>query len=150
MLHIMLSVRSRISSLAVLLTAVLTTAPNCLAGSSTGGDSSSSAAPGKPLTGKATFYPDRLNGHETASGDRLHQSDHTAASNKLPLGTTAKVTNLKTGKSTDVTVTDRGPSLGSRKIDLTKKAAREIGLTPKEGVAPVKIKVTGTPDGDKP
>jgi hypothetical protein len=37
-------------------------------------------------------------GHETASGDRFHQSDHTAASNKLPLGTTAKVTNLKTGK----------------------------------------------------
>jgi rare lipoprotein A len=104
-------------------------------------------APGKTLTGKATYYPDRLNGHETASGDRLHQSDHTAASNKLPLGTTAKVTNLKTGKSTDVTVTDRGPALGSRKIDLTKKAAKDIGLTRKEGVAPVTIKVTGTPGG---
>ena len=53
------------------------------------------------------YYPDRPNGHETASGDAFHQSDHTAASNKLPLGTTAKVTNLKTGKSTDVTVNDR-------------------------------------------
>ena len=99
------------------------------------------------LSGKATYYPDRLNGHETASGDKFHQSDHTAASNKFPLGTTAKVTNLKTGKSTDVTVTDRGPALGSRKIDLTKKAAKDIGLTPKEGVAPVRIKVTGTPGG---
>ena len=146
----MLSVRSRISSLAILLTAVLTIAPNCLAGSSAGGaDSSSSVAPGKTLTGKATYYPDRLNGHETANGDRLHQSDHTAASNKLPLGTTAKITNLKTGKSTDVTVTDRGPALGSRKIDLTKKAAKDIGLTRKEGVAPVKIKVTGTPGGSE-
>ena len=132
----------------VILFAVLMIAPSCLAGSSTGGsNSSSSAPPGKTLTGKATYYPDRLDGHETASGDRLRQSDHTAASNQLPLGTTAKVTNLKTGKSTDVTVTDRGPGLGSRKIDLTKKAARDIGLTQKEGVAPVTIRVTGTPGG---
>ena len=132
----------------MILFAVLMIAPSCFAGSSTAGsNSSSSVAPGKTLSGKATYYPDRLTGHETASGDKFHQSDHTAASNKLPLGTTAKVTNLKTGKSTDVTVTDRGPALGSRKIDLTKKAAKDIGLTPKEGVAPVKIKVTGTPGG---
>lgn len=123
-------------------------APSCFAGSSTDSSNpSSSVAPGKTLSGKASYYPDRLNGHETASGDSFHQSDHTAASNKLPLGTTAKVTNLKTGKSTDVTVTDRGSALGRRKIDLTKKAAKDIGLTPKEGVAPVKIKVIGTPGG---
>ena len=124
--------------------------PSCFAGSSTGdSNSSSNVAPGKTLTGKATYYPDRLSGHETASGDRLHQGDHTAASNKLPLGTTAKVTNLKTGKSTHVTVTDRGPALGSHKIDLTKKAAKDIGLTRKEGLAPVKVKVTGTPGGSE-
>src|ERR1700693_6418064 len=87
--------RSQITSSAILF-AVLMIAPSCFAGSSTGdSNSSSSVAPGKTLTGKATYYPDRLNGHETASGDRLHQSDHTAASNKLPLETTAKVTNLK-------------------------------------------------------
>jgi rare lipoprotein A len=132
----------------ILLAAVLSIVPSCLAGSSTGGSaSSSSVAPGKTLTGKATYYPNVLNGHETASGDTFHQSDHTAASNKLPLGTTAKVTNLKTGKSTDVTVTDHGPALGSHKIDLTKKTAKDIGLTRKEGVAPVKIKVIGTPGG---
>jgi hypothetical protein len=116
---------------------VFAIAPICYAGSSSSDGSNSSGssgsvAPGKTLTGKASLYPNRLNGHETASGDRFHQSDHTAASNKLPLGTTAKVTNLKTGKSTDVTVTDRGPALGSRKIDLTKKAARDIGLTPRK------------------
>ena len=128
--------------------AVLAITPSCYSGSSANGSNSSvNVAPGKTLSGKATYYPDHLNGHETASGDTFHQSDHTAASNKLPLGTTAKVTNLKTGKSTDVTVTDRGPALGSRKIDLTKKAARDIGLTQKEGVAPVTIKVTGTPGG---
>jgi rare lipoprotein A len=139
----------RIAYLTILLTAVLARAPSCLAGSSPGGsNSASTVAPGKTLTGKATYYPNVLNGHETASGDTFHQSHHTAASNKLPLGTTAKVTNLKTGKSTDVTVTDRGPALGSRKIDLTKKAAKDIGLSRKEGVAPVEIKVIGTPGAE--
>jgi Lytic transglycolase/IstB-like ATP binding protein len=56
-----------------------------------------------------------------------------------------KIDNLKTGKSTGVTVTDRGPALGSHRIDLSKKAAKDIGLTHKEGIAPVKIKVTHTP-----
>lgn len=104
-----------------------------------------SIKPGATLTGKATIYPNALNGHETASGDTFHQTDHTAASNKLPLGTGVKVTNLDTGKSTHVTVTDRGPALGSHKIDLSKKAANEIGLTSKEGKAPVAIKVEHTP-----
>ena len=105
--------------------AVLMIAPSCFAGSSAGGsNSSSSVAPGKTLTGKATYYPDRLNGHETASGDRFHQSDHTAASNKLPLGTTAKVTNLKTGKSTDVTVTDLGARARQPQDRLNKEGSK--------------------------
>jgi hypothetical protein len=92
-------------------------APSCFAASAAGGSTTSgNVTPGKTLTGKATYYSDRLNGHETAKGDTFHQSAHTAASNKLPLGTTAKVTNLKTGKSTDVTVTDRGPALGQLKL----------------------------------
>ena len=130
---------------AALLTAVLAIAPSCFAGTSAGGSTSSSVFARQNSYRQATYYPDHLNGHKTAQGDAFHQSAHTAASNKLPLGTTAKVTNLKTGKSTDVTVTDRGPALGSHKIDLTKKAAKDIGLTRKEGVAPVKIKVIGTP-----
>jgi len=109
--------------------------------------STNSVTPGKTLTGKATIYPNRLNGHKTASGETFHQSDHTAASNKLPLRTDVKVTSLKTGKSTNVTLIDRGPALGGHKIDLSKKAAREIGLTQKEGTVPVKIKITRTPDG---
>ena len=127
----------------------LAVVPTCFSGSSAGDTSSSgNVVPGKTLSGKATYYPDRLNGHPTASGDTFHQSDHTAASNKLPLGTAVKITNVKTGKSTHVTVTDRGPALGRRKIDLSKKAAKDIGLTPKEGIAPVKIKVTGTPGAE--
>jgi len=55
------------------------------------------------------------------------------------------VTNLKTGKSTTVRVTDRGPMAPGRKIDLSKDAAKDIGLTRKEGVAKVKIEVTKPP-----
>lgn len=135
--------KSRKAFIFATLAAVLLSGQRCFAGP--GPDSASSVVPGKILSGKASYYPDQLNGHKTASGEQFNQADHTAASNKLPLGTTAKVTNLRTGKSTDVTVTDRGPALGTRKIDLTKKAANEIGLTKKQGIAPVKIKVTAAP-----
>jgi rare lipoprotein A len=104
---------------------------------------------GETLTGKATYYPSRLNGHKTSSGEVFRQNGNTAASNKLPLGTDVKVTNLKNGKSANVTVTDRGSKLGNRKIDLSKKAANEIGLTRKEGTVPVKIKVTRMAEDSK-
>jgi rare lipoprotein A (peptidoglycan hydrolase) len=54
------------------------------------------------------------------------------------------VTNVKNEKSADVIVTDHGAKLGNYKIDLSKKAANEIGLTHKEGTVPVKIKVRRT------
>ena len=136
--------------LLAIFTILLTIAPCSLAGSTQSATNSSKkrhVQPGQTLKGKATYYPSKLNGHTTANEDTFHQTDHTAASNKLPLGTDVKVTNLKTGKSTAVTVTDRGPKLGTRKIDLSKKAANEISLTRKEGTTPVKIQVTGTPDG---
>ena len=99
---------------------------------------------GKTFIVKATIYANDLNGHKAANGEIFHQSDHTAASNKLPLGTEVKVTSLRTGRSTNVTLVDHGPALGGNKIDLSKKAAREIGLSRKQGTVPVKIKVTRT------
>jgi rare lipoprotein A len=102
--------------------------------------------PGETLTGKATFYPNSLNGRETASGDTFRQSGHTAASNKLPLGTQVKVTNLKNGKSTKVTTNDHGPALGSHRIDLSKRAAEDIGLNGKQGKVPVEMKVIRPPN----
>jgi rare lipoprotein A len=149
----MRSPQSQILSFAIRcvpLAVVLTLAPNSFSISSAADSNSSgsnSVTPGKTITGKATIYPNRLNGHKTASGDTFHQSNHTAASNKLPLGTDVKVTSLRTGKSTNVKLIDRGPALGGHRIDLSKKAAREIGLTGKEGTVPVKIKVTHTPGG---
>ena len=126
----------------------LTISPCALAasdGTPTSSKTASSTSIGDNFTGKATYYPDSLNGHKTANGQRFHQSGSTAASNSLPLGTHVKVTNLKTGKTTTVKITDRGPKLGSHKIDLSKKAAKEIGLNHKEGKVPVKINVSRSP-----
>jgi rare lipoprotein A len=145
------STRSRSSLFtAILLTfATLVTMPSDLLGgsaSTVGGlpkrdDRQSSIT----LTGKASYYPSVLDGHKTADGETFHLNSHTAASNRLPLGTDVKVTNLKNGRSTRVRVNDRGPALGNHRIDLSKKAATEIGLTRKQGTAPVEIKVIRKP-----
>ena len=60
------------------------------------------------------------------------------------MGTQATVTNLKTGNSVDVKINDRGPYVKGRDIDLSKRAAKELGMT-KEGVAPVKIEAEVAP-----
>jgi rare lipoprotein A len=127
---------------------VLTVASRSFAGSHGPQKNSATSSTGSSsgtLTGKATYYPNSLNGHKTSSGERFRQNGNTAASNKLPLGTHVKVTNLENGKSTHVKVTDRGSKLGTQ-IDLSKKAANEIGLTRRKGQVPVEIKVTRPPD----
>jgi rare lipoprotein A (peptidoglycan hydrolase) len=88
--------------------------------------------------GEASYYGKGFHGKETASGEIFNQNELTAAHPTLPLGTEAKVTNLKTGKSVEVEINDRGPYTKGRDIDLSKEAAKEIGLT-KDGAAPVKV-----------
>ena len=89
--------------------------------------------------GKASFYADKFNGRKTASGEKFRNSKLTAAHKSLPFGTKVKVTNLKNGKSVKVEINDRGPFVAGRIIDLSKKAARKIGID-KEGVGNVIIK----------
>jgi len=107
----------------------------------------------KVLKGKATYYGGKeLDGNETANGDAFDHRDHTAAaSKKIPLGSTAKVTNLKNGESVKVKVNDHGPAVRGNHIDLSRGAARDIGITRKEGHGPVKIEVMKTPsEGNAP
>ncbi len=99
----------------------------------------------KKHTGMASVYADKLRGKTTASGKPLDGEKLTAASRTLPLNSEAKVTNLKTGRSTTVTITDRGPYAKNRVIDLSPAAAREVGITPKAGVAPVDVQPTASP-----
>jgi rare lipoprotein A len=88
--------------------------------------------------GTASWYGPGFHGQETASGETFDQHALTAAHRTLPLGTEAKVTNLETGQSVNVTINDRGPYVQGRQLDLSQAAAKQIGLT-KTGVAKVKI-----------
>ncbi len=74
-----------------------------------------------------------------ADGTRMDPQGDNAASKTLPLGTTAKVTNMETGKSAEVTVQDRGPYVKGRIIDLSPATAREIGLDRHDGVVTVEV-----------
>jgi Lytic transglycolase len=86
----------------------------------------------------ASWYGSELAGHRTSNGERFDPNRMTAASKTLPLGSVVRVTNPSNGKSVDVRITDRGPYVGGRSIDLSRGAARKIGIT-KKGVARVKI-----------
>jgi rare lipoprotein A len=92
------------------------------------------------LFGQASFYNDKFNGRKTASGEKFSQKKLTAACNKLPLGTKIKVTNIQNGKSVIVKVNDRLHPKMKRIVDLSKAAAKKIGLTT-AGITKVKVEV---------
>jgi rare lipoprotein A len=94
---------------------------------------------GKKRVGKASFYADRFGGRKMADGKIFHLHDSNAASRTLPLGTTAKVTNLETGQSAVVTIQDRGPYVDGRIVDLSPGTAQSIGLSKRKGVTKVEI-----------
>jgi rare lipoprotein A len=94
---------------------------------------------GCEVTGIASFYADMFTGRKMADGTRMDPSSDNAASRTLPLGTTAKVTNLETGRSAEVTIQDRGPYVKGRIIDLSPTTARQIGLDREEGIATVAV-----------
>lgn len=85
-------------------------------------------------SGIASVYTTRT-GVRTASGQRLNDGALTAAHRKLPFGTKVKVTNQRNGRSVIVTITDRGPFIRGRVIDLTLAGAHAIGMG--FGLAPV-------------
>ena len=103
---------------------------------------------GKSRFGKASYYARRFAGQTMADGTPMDPKDDNAASRTLPLGTTAKVTNLETGKSAVVTIQDRGPYIVGRIVDLSPSTARQLGLTAKEGLADVKVEPIAVPMPD--
>jgi rare lipoprotein A len=94
----------------------------------------------KSMKGLAALYSDKFIGRKTASGQTFCQSQLTAAHRSLPLGTKVMVTNIRNSKSVEVRINDRGPFHARRVIDLSKAAAREVGMM-KAGVALVKLEV---------
>jgi rare lipoprotein A len=94
---------------------------------------------GRRRTGKASFYAKSFAGRKMADGSPMEPTGNNAASRTLPLGTTARVTNLETGKAAIVTIRDRGPYVAGRIVDLSPATAREIGLKPRTGVTRVAV-----------
>ena len=101
---------------------------------------SCSKEPTHTLQGTASWYGHPHHGRLTASGQRFDMYAFTAAHRTLPMGTRLRVTNLSTGQSVVVTITDRGPFVGQRMIDLSYAAARAIGMIG-PGTAPVDLKI---------
>jgi rare lipoprotein A len=100
---------------------------------------------GKKRIGKASFYAHMFAGRKMADGKQMDPQQDNAASRTLPLGTTAKVTNLETGKSAFVTIQDRGPYVDGRIVDLSPATAQEIGISHRQGVARVEVSPLAVP-----
>ena len=86
----------------------------------------------------ASFYGNELAGNRTASGERFSPNALTAAHRRLPFGTRLRVTNLANGKSVTVRITDRGPFVRGRIVDVSLGAARVLGFVA-HGTARVRI-----------
>ena len=89
-------------------------------------------------SGKASFYAKRATGSRTANGERLHHDSLTCAHRTYPFGTLLKVINPANGRTVVVRVTDRGPFGRGRIIDLSRGAARALGILA-QGIASVVV-----------
>jgi rare lipoprotein A len=95
--------------------------------------------------GKASYYHDSLHGNRTASGVPYDRNALTAAHRTLPFGTEIAVENLANGRTVRVTVNDRGPFVSGRIVDLSRRAAAELGML-RDGVVDVALRVVSLPD----
>lgn len=91
-------------------------------------------------SGKASWYGPGFHGRVTASGETFDESALTAAHQSFPLGSKAKVTNLTNGNSVEVKINDRGPFTEGRIIDLSRAAARALGILG-SGIALVRVEL---------
>ncbi len=91
-------------------------------------------------TGIASWYGKGFHGGPTASGERYDMNTLTAAHPTLPFGTLVRVTNLQNGRDVVVRVNNRGPFRKNRIIDLSKEAARQLGMVG-SGLAKVRVEV---------
>lgn len=92
--------------------------------------------------GTASWYGVPFHGRQTASGETYDMNGMTCAHRTLPFGTILLVTNLSNGKTATVRVTDRGPYVSGRILDLSRGAASSLGMLD-TGTAQVELKVVG-------
>jgi rare lipoprotein A len=102
------------------------------------------AAPLEVQTGIASWYGPPYHNRRGSNGEIYNMNDMTAAHLTLPLGSIVRVTNLKTGSTALVRITDRGPFVKGRLIDLSLAAAKKLDVW-RAGLAEVKLEVLKTP-----
>jgi len=90
--------------------------------------------------GVASYYHNRFQGRFTASGERFDQTQLTAAHKTLAFGTVVRVQNLKNDQWVVVRINDRLPPNSKRTIDLSRAAARELGMI-QDGVVPARMTI---------
>lgn len=95
--------------------------------------------------GQASWYGPKFHGKATANGEIFNMEDLTAAHRTLPFNTVVRVTNKANGRSVDVRINDRGPYIGDRIIDLSRRAAREIDMF-NAGIGDVTLHLVETGD----
>jgi rare lipoprotein A len=101
-------------------------------------------APGAKIHTKASWYGPGLAGKETSTGETFDPHKLTAASSKLPLGSTAEVENLENGSRVTVKINDCGPYVDGRKMDVSSRAADKLKMK-QSGVVPVEVKLLHRP-----
>ena len=92
--------------------------------------------------GLASWYGEQFHNRNTANGEVFDMDRITAAHKTLPLPSIVEVTDLDTGKKLKVRVNDRGPFVSGRIIDLSKGAAKKLGIY-QRGVARVRVRYIG-------
>lgn len=90
--------------------------------------------------GEASYYASRFNGRSTASGAVFSNDSLTAAHRILPFGTIVKVVNQENKKEILLRINDRGPFIDGRIIDVTQRAAKELGFFT-QGVVSVSVEI---------
>lgn len=92
----------------------------------------------KSQVGHASYYSTGFHGKRTANGSVFDQNAYTAAHKDLPMPSVVRVTNLENNRSVVVVVNDRGPFHKGRIIDLSHKAAQDLGML-RKGASKVKV-----------
>ena len=95
--------------------------------------------------GMASWYGPKFHGRRTANGETFNMNALTAAHTTLPMPSYVRVTNLENGRSLVLRVNDRGPFVGNRLIDVSRRSAQLLGFE-KQGVTRVRVEAVSGPD----
>jgi rare lipoprotein A len=126
---------SPITALAVVLALTVCAPLSTQAGSR---EETGDARPLFEQTGEASWFGDAVEGDKGASGERIDPDQRVAGHLTLPMGSIVRVTRLDNDRSVEVEIVDRGPTTPERVIDLSRRAAQELGMV-ERGTARVKV-----------